>query len=721
MFQIDEKVIADSRTLITIQNKKDQIDALTKNGTLHYTMDKHNLWLTTPKVRKAYIAKQDYRLKYDKVVLARDGINIDGSYSFDGHTAFKDNVEIQKDLVVRGNFTVEGQSSIIDTPRLTIEDNIIELNKNEEGNGITLKNSGVAINRGQKEFARSLYNEDNKAFIWDTNSDMDAPFDNDKWVAMGYTENNGSYVPGEFRARYRLTAPFGKFTDSLSVTNQTTLNDLTVAGTSTFNGSTLNNGDVTINGTLTSNGPTIFNNLLTANKVANFKDNVNIDKVLTVKGTSVFEDRTTHKQGLIVESAGATIVGDSSITGALNVTENATINKDLTVGAKITTNTLESTGDTTLNSLIVNTTSILDGDAILNNSLTVNGSTTLESTTVNQAFVANNTSMFKGNVTVSNKNLTLSSNADNTGCLTVGGNAYFRKTIDVDGDANFDGKVTITNGPLEMLNSDIIAKNVTTKNDFKVEQGDGKGLRFWDSDNYKIYMSNATNASGGRLDSTSDYNMYFKMSSGTNRGFVFKNGNNPIAQIESSGQVRTIGKVIIKGHDALTRENEGHKTDASGINADKLDNLHAADFLRRNTDTNTTGSIVFNTTGKAIGFSEGGSIYKDGAITVKTDNAINNGFKIVTEADTELLVVKDNSKNGLMFKNNKVWHQGNQGANSGMNADLLDGKHASSFALANHTHEGIVGEETVNLKGKYRLEYNEEFDSLDFLYIGDNI
>ena len=41
MFQIDEKVVADSRTLITIQNKKEQIDALTKNGTIHYTMDNY--------------------------------------------------------------------------------------------------------------------------------------------------------------------------------------------------------------------------------------------------------------------------------------------------------------------------------------------------------------------------------------------------------------------------------------------------------------------------------------------------------------------------------------------------------------------------------------------------------------------------------------------------------------------------------------------------------
>lgn len=34
----------------------------------------------------------------------------------------------------------------------------------------------------------------------------------------------------------------------------------------------------------------------------------------------------------------------------------------------------------------------------------------------------------------------------------------------------------------------------------------------------------------------------------------------------------------------------------------------------------------------------------------------------------------------------KFWHEGNDGANSGLDADKLDGKHASDFALAGHTH-----------------------------------
>lgn len=37
---------------------------------------------------------------------------------------------------------------------------------------------------------------------------------------------------------------------------------------------------------------------------------------------------------------------------------------------------------------------------------------------------------------------------------------------------------------------------------------------------------------------------------------------------------------------------------------------------------------------------------------------------------------------------NKVWHAGNDGNGSGLDADLLDGKHASDFAPSSHTHAG---------------------------------
>ena len=82
---------------------------------------------------------------------------------------------------------------------------------------------------------------------------------------------------------------------------------------------------------------------------------------------------------------------------------------------------------------------------------------------------------------------------------------------------------------------------------FNVDAGNLNGLRFWNgSSSYRIAMS-ASGASGaGRVtgETTSDYNMYFKMTGATNRGFVFQNNTTNVAGIDASGNIRTVGQII---------------------------------------------------------------------------------------------------------------------------------------------------------------------------------
>jgi hypothetical protein len=76
--------------------------------------------------------------------------------------------------------------------------------------------------------------------------------------------------------------------------------------------------------------------------------------------------------------------------------------------------------------------------------------------------------------------------------------------------------------------SSFLRRDAANGADVRLSSGDGRGLRFWDNDQYKIFMSAAATAgTGGRIagETTSDYNMYFRMSSGTNRGFVFETTN----------------------------------------------------------------------------------------------------------------------------------------------------------------------------------------------------
>ena len=42
---------------------------------------------------------------------------------------------------------------------------------------------------------------------------------------------------------------------------------------------------------------------------------------------------------------------------------------------------------------------------------------------------------------------------------------------------------------------------------------------------------------------------------------------------------------------------------------------------------------------------------------------------------------------GVRIGGNTIWHAGNDGAASGLDADLLDGQQASAFAAASHTHD----------------------------------
>ena len=59
---------------------------------------------------------------------------------------------------------------------------------------------------------------------------------------------------------------------------------------------------------------------------------------------------------------------------------------------------------------------------------------------------------------------------------------------------------------------------------------------------------------------------------------------------------------------------------------------------------------------------------------------------INAEINSSITVANMTAENDLFINNNKVWNAQNDGAASGLDADLLDGNHAAAFALASHTH-----------------------------------
>lgn len=591
MFQLDEKAIADNRTLISIQADKSMINTITKNGTIHYCTNDSNLWLTNPKVRQAYINQDPNVLeRLDRIIMARNGTNIDGSFIFDNDQVFGKNVEIKSDLLVRGNFTVEGKSSVIDTPTLTVEDNVIELNRNEKSAGITLKKAGVALNRGTAEFARYLYNETTKAFTLDTATSIDADV-TDKWVIMAHTESNGSNIAGEVRVKSKLTVPTGNITDNLTVAKNTRTETLNVTSTSSLVGAATFGNTVSIADILTVSGRTLLNNSLNVKGAANFEADVNVRQNLTVDKIGTFKERAIFQKGLNITSLGAditgpvNITGNTTITGTLSTSENVSFSKDLTVGATTNTNNLNITLTTNTKDLNVSNNATITKNLVVNGTTALNSDTTITATKT----TVNSLVEITGDTTITNKNLTTTSTSTSTGNVTVGGSLSVAKAMTVAGDTTLNGSVNNT--------GDLIANNITARNNFMVNAGNGKGIKFNAEDTYKIYVSDQADTTWGRaIASTSNgaKNMYFIMP--TNKtGFVFKSNGAAVAEINALGNIHSIEHMFAKGSQVLRHADMGHApANNTAINACMVDGKQATDLVLRDGSQAMTGDLQMN-------------------------------------------------------------------------------------------------------------------------------
>ena len=326
-----------------------------------------------------------------------------------------------------------------------------------------------------------------------------------------------------------------------------------------------------------------------------------------------------------------------------------------------------------------------------------------------------------------------------TGTLAMGANA-----ITSTGTIS-SGAITST-GYVKGLNHSVVA-------------GNNNGIGFWDnttgaSGSYAIYMSAHNGTYGGRVtgDTTSDYNMYFKMTAGTNRGFVFKNGSTNVAGIDAAGNGRFTGTITATGG------NSGNWNTAYGwgnhASAGYLTSYTETDTLAtvtgRGSSTSTAlqitaaGRTLYNSNSHAyiqVGPNGGGAAGTFGAHRLTTSSGLDyttyigydsyysdttqkwhalrsnlgrkwkvnfggyhqNKFTIGTydgggtsgssltagwlEADwTERFTVDASGGNGVKVLGNTVWHAGNDGSGSGLDADLLDGQHGSYYAPASHVH-----------------------------------
>jgi len=198
--------------------------------------------------------------------------------------------------------------------------------------------------------------------------------------------------------------------------------------------------------------------------------------------------------------------------------------------------------------------------------------------------------------------------------------------------------------------------------------------------------------------------------SGSN-SFVRFRGNNG----QGSYRFTKAGQSTIEGlldFESLTSDRTFTYPDISGTialttstidNADKVDNLHASSFIRSDADDSKTGNLILDTASNtkhlyigrtASTVNEYTKIGRDDAATIfytKNDESSSRVVFQFENTDTEGANVGANSSNrtiklisnqtnaSITVEDNLVWHEGNDGAGSSLDADLLDGQHGSYY------------------------------------------
>lgn len=137
------------------------------------------------------------------------------------------------------------------------------------------------------------------------------------------------------------------------------------------------------------------------------------------------------------------------------------------------------------------------------------------------------------------------------------------------------------------------------------------------------------------------------------------------------------------------------RVNAKAVDSDKLDGLDKSAFLERSGGvmdgdvefTGNTNGIVWerNTDGASIKFYSQSDNDSDARLEFQTKDNQHEYFlwthKLSGSATSDELMRLSpaDSTNGLTFRNNTVWHSGNDGPGSNLNADLLDGKQGSYY------------------------------------------
>lgn len=226
---------------------------------------------------------------------------------------------------------------------------------------------------------------------------------------------------------------------------------------------------------------------------------------------------------------------------------------------------------------------------------------------------------------------------------------------------------------------------------------------------YKLDVNSGTSDIGARFVS-SDANCFLDIrDSSTTAGYVRFGavGDDAVIWAGGSEKVRVAsgGVLTVGGNTVWHAGNDGS---GSGLDADLLDGLDSTQFLRSDVSDTTNGNLTISSNQPSLNLSEvdtttsarlvlaSGDLYIQAGASGSGNNTSSGDIRITgyNATNVNAFTVKSGGSD------NTIWHAGNDGSGSGLDADSLDGIQGSSF-LRSDTTDTFTG----TLKGEAPIAF----------------
>ena len=225
-----------------------------------------------------------------------------------------------------------------------------------------------------------------------------------------------------------------------------------------------------------------------------------------------------------------------------------------------------------------------------------------------------------------------------------------------------------------------------------VQIGDG----IYSNANYRGLTLNSSDTNNAWYVDTSTGNVYFKVGSATQYMEWTGSVLNVVGNI--SGSTVTGSTISTSTFSAGNPTGDGVSITGTQVTINTTGGTSSA-RLKFNTNAGSGDNFV-DSDKRLVLRAGGGSANADKTI-INIGRADGSNRDIVNVEATDLQLNGTSVLTSGSLPSGTIWTSDNDGAGSGLNADLLDGSHASAFADSGHNHSGVYSPTTHNHSGTY--------------------